>query len=1102
MPLVSHTPGTNGHAQMNGQQRMSPFAGRRVKNYRRHFDQWFFHPALRRGQFRRWDVPAMLMDNAVAIGVNAIYGPLTGVKFEVRANSKDIKQFVESTIHRFWTHDMPKVVMHYVPYGTSVCEVLYEHSKDTGLWHYAGMDDFHVDDCQALHAQASRHLTGARITYGGFSLGEMGPVNPNEVNPYGAGNTLRHPKLFWCAHRALCGEFFGRSALIASWDPWMEKCGEHGAISIRKLWAFSNSFRGILIKYPVGGTQMPDGKMVDNQDIAREAAELASTGAAIMLPSTMNEQGKPLWEVIDPRLNGEIRGLMEYPTELDKAVWQGMGVPDEVITAPDTGGAWSGNRPGPLLIYLNLEDTRAREIITAFDVGPSGYTTRNEQAGGVIRPLVMENFGPKAKYEIRPVSLIPKPAEPGAGGTPGSAPGAALGNPAGPKGAPMPPPPNGKPVQLSQADVWVELPDGQVAAILTRGGVALSTDASGHEHKGKGEGGGQFAGPGGSSGGAPTDKPAEKPKHGARANTANTKYQELIAQAKQARIDAFNEVKKDAEEANTKAHENLDAAQKSFDAEQAWDDENPAEADEKLSELQQLFSDYDEGWSAQDRFAHLKEIEVKAKEAIDAEWSVDATGEQEAIQKEIARLDVEIVGHDKVIGDFVKARDQLAKTGSQADIDAFIAKNRPAALQAKDAAESYEKKLADLKSKLSDQITTAEFEERKKHLGVIITHARAARQHLKAYVQHRKEMQAIKSGEEMDVQLSMVMPDDWIGDVQLEDIGLSAAPQPLFTGIIKDSLGRTYHFVNGERVPGQQEVVTHAKATGTKAYQVNHPQPHTEESATAHAQNLGADGQRRQPQQAAQPAKAAPPASNQPAPAAPPPAKEPASHAAPAAPQQPAPQAQQPAEPKGETPIVETAPEAQQAPDATPASQSKPSGEKRKLQYYSGQIAMSGSKHARNLHSEMISHAKSALAGHDVEADVTAAGEEAGAALGHTLKRAHTTFMNDLRDNFSPEELGEVAAELDDLKNEVKSHVRQAGESGMKAANAVIDYANNAADVKTTKKQINDAAEETKNIANQAAERFKQHQKMIVGALMENRNGTQLSMSMDVIGPE
>lgn len=462
----------NGHGQANGKPKSSPFEGRRVRNYRPGYGNWLWHPARRDGRFQLYDVPAMLDDHAVNIGLNTIYGPLFGAEFEVRANSKDIKTFVENTLYRFWHHDLQKVLNHYVPWGTAVCEVLYEPDPETGLWRYAGMDDFETRHVQALRTTQGRQLTGARVSYG--TTGYVGQITTPKTDADGnEWNVLRHPKLFWCAHRPMCGMPFGKSTLSPSWDPWMEKAGSHGANSIRKLWAFGNAFRGCWVRYPAGGSQLRNGVLVDNQDIAREIAEAYSTGGVGAIPSETDEHGNQLWEVIDPVQNGEIASLMQYPSELDRLIWQGMGVLDEVIHAPDTGGSWSG-RSGPLLIFLNIEDMRVREIVTAFDVGPSGYTTRNEQSGGVIRPLVMENFGSKAKYEIRPISLVPKPAEPGAGGTPGSAPGMGSQGP-GPQGMGAPPQPaGGNPVQLSAAGRGVDLPDDAVAAILAGKPIALS----------------------------------------------------------------------------------------------------------------------------------------------------------------------------------------------------------------------------------------------------------------------------------------------------------------------------------------------------------------------------------------------------------------------------------------------------------------------------------------------------------------------------------------------------------------------------------------------------------------------------------------------------
>ena len=503
MPIL--TANTNGKIKPNIK-KVSPFAGRSIVNYRRPMGRWMYHPALRDGRFTRRDVPAMIQDSAVSIGLYTIYGPLFGAQWEVRANSPEIKTFVENTLYRFWHHDLMKILPGYVMNGTAVAEVLYEKDPETGYWKFAGLDDFDMNDVQALTPiDRPRHLTGAKVSYGStFMVGPYLQKSPTAVNGQDGQvsvkewNTLRHPKIFWCAHQPLFGDLWGRSVMEAAWPSWMEKVGAHGAISIRRLWAFSNAFRGCLVKYPPGSTNV-NGVQIENQDIARELAENYCTGGALFCPSGVDQETKtPLWEIVDPKLNGEVKGLMEYPDNLDKKIWQGMSIPDEVLTAPETGGSWSG-RSGPLLIFLNISDMRVRELITAFDVGPSGYTTRNDQAGGVIRSLVMENFGPKAKYEIRPISLVPKPPAP-PGGAPGGAPPPGMpadaGAPPGAGGPPPEPPPQpvpspmgpppgpqamggppapmaGRPISLSGAEV-VELPDADVEAILAGENVALS----------------------------------------------------------------------------------------------------------------------------------------------------------------------------------------------------------------------------------------------------------------------------------------------------------------------------------------------------------------------------------------------------------------------------------------------------------------------------------------------------------------------------------------------------------------------------------------------------------------------------------------------------
>ncbi len=230
-------------------------------------------------------------------------------------------------------------------------------------------------------------------------------------------------------------------------------------------------------------------------------------------------------------------------------------------------------------------------------------------------------------------------------------------------------------------------------------GVRLSAaDASGHLHKDKGPGGGQFTGqgkPGGAKQGKPA-KPLDTAKPVSRSAALNAKHADLrkaLAGMKQERIDTFNAIKADAESEMKKVGKSFSAISKSSD--------NIASMEGDLQnayiELDSLKTDFDDDWNPSQKFTAFKEIEQAAKATL-------AANEVEPLQNEFSDED---------------------KKSNKAG------------------------------------------------LTKIISFAIAARQHLKAYVGHRKEMQAIKSGE--DVKLSM--DDDLTIDPydDLNGVRLSAA---------------------------------------------------------------------------------------------------------------------------------------------------------------------------------------------------------------------------------------------------------------------------------------------------------------------------------------
>lgn len=149
----------------------------------------------------------------------------------------------------------------------------------------------------------------------------------------------------------------------------------------------------------------------------------------------------------------------------------------------------------------------------------------------------------------------------------------------------------------------------------TRRLTTLSLDAQGHEHRGAGAGGGQFAPKG--QGGAPTavPVPAKRP-HGERSADLHAQYQAM----RQARIAAFNEIKADAEAAHDQARGHEAAIVKHVG------NITPDEGDfgDAFNELDEINSqNVSDGRELFDRF---KELEAAARAALklhdDADLSV------------------------------------------------------------------------------------------------------------------------------------------------------------------------------------------------------------------------------------------------------------------------------------------------------------------------------------------------------------------------------------------------------------------------------------------------------------------------------------------------
>lgn len=320
------------------------------------------------GHFSKTDIEVMRRDPQCGFGMRILRAPLHTVAWEIEAEDRAIAAFVDAQFKRFWLNSLEKS-LRMLEWGHFGAEPLYR--EEGGEIHFDRLKALHPNDCTPLDLHGN--LAGVQVR--------------------GVKDWLRPPRSFWVVSEPEFNPFYGQSRYAQAWEAWIEKRGRHGAVDSRRLWAVKNAFDGGIMRCPNGMTEDDQGRMRSNQDYARELIEKKENGGCLVLPIVKDpETGEYLWTYEPPKINGEFKGLIDYPGVLDKDILKGMGIPPEIVEAAETGSGWSG-RSVPFLVFLASEDQIAMTSIEAFD----------QQ---VCRPLAWANYGPGQHYAIKPKSLI------------------------------------------------------------------------------------------------------------------------------------------------------------------------------------------------------------------------------------------------------------------------------------------------------------------------------------------------------------------------------------------------------------------------------------------------------------------------------------------------------------------------------------------------------------------------------------------------------------------------------------------------------------------------------------------------------------------------
>jgi hypothetical protein len=330
--------------------------------------------------FTSYYIDHMLRDTRIRFGLWMIKGPLLSrSRFYIKDSDSrpgkpsPLKQHLINAITRFWRNGAEKSLSA-IEWGFSGAEVLYSVKDDL----------ISYDSLRLFNARDVRVVTKAGI--------KTGVVLRNVPGRKGR-IYLGGPKSFWHVHQREINQWYGESRLFPAFPEWIELHADGGARDVRRLYYAKYAYNGDTLYYPVGSTPDENGNPIPNQDIARDIMAKRKTGGIVAIPNTVDpETGQREWELV-PGGQGGSTNVLDYPQFLRREMFDGMGIPNEVVEAAMTGSGFSGRAVPQDAFYGSLQ-SMSTWLINDFD----------EQ---ILRPShTLNGFGSNPEYEIIPFGLL------------------------------------------------------------------------------------------------------------------------------------------------------------------------------------------------------------------------------------------------------------------------------------------------------------------------------------------------------------------------------------------------------------------------------------------------------------------------------------------------------------------------------------------------------------------------------------------------------------------------------------------------------------------------------------------------------------------------
>ncbi len=367
--------------------------------------------------FRLQTARLMLCDPVIRIGLTCRNAALSAGQIQVECKNAKAREWIGKQWQYLWNHHRTALLRAKI-FGHAGLQLELKRNRENGTIDICGLKEFAPEDVRPL-------------SYGGR-------VAAFRVRSSNGSPVLLPPRGVWLSFPDDAGQPGGSSILKRAYSPWWEKHMPAGAVKTRQLRLIKDAYIGDVLQFPYGeSVDDENGNPIPWRDIVRSISEARLAGATIVIPRKMDAEGNDQITYTPPQDTGTPTGIYQWVDDLDRDMWRGLDVFEEVIQAADTGSGFSG-RSIPLTMFLAGCGEELVQIVQCLD----------EFA---FAPLVYWNFGPNVEYDITVVPLVKTFAQ-DMGGSPmgGEAMGGqASSRPPGrnPPGQQPPPPQQGQPAR-------------------------------------------------------------------------------------------------------------------------------------------------------------------------------------------------------------------------------------------------------------------------------------------------------------------------------------------------------------------------------------------------------------------------------------------------------------------------------------------------------------------------------------------------------------------------------------------------------------------------------------------------------------------------------